>query len=224
MRSPMTRRKVSRILTPVTLALAVAAIQPTYADGPLGLYVGGTLGRGEVAANTQTLPAFISAGEFKESNATLGAVLGIRPIRYLGAEIGYVDFGRPYGNVGGYRDHVSMQAETAFGVLYLPVPVVDLYGKFGAARMHADANNITYFPPGHTCPAFEPDCTVIGAENVSTFTSRTSTNLAFGAGAQYKFASLHALGSLAMRAEYDRFEFGGQNPSQVALGLIWTVF
>ena len=57
-----------------------------------------------------------------------------------------------------------------------------------------------------------------------TTASRSSTNFAFGAGVQYKLGSLPALGSFALRAEYERFQFGGENPSQVSFGLTWTFF
>jgi opacity protein-like surface antigen len=221
----MTLRHACRYLTLLAVALTAAIIHPAHAAGPLNLYFGGGVGQGEVETNSTTIPIFYANGEFKESSPTLEAVLGIRPIRYLGAEIGYVDFGRPYGNVGAFRDHVSMQAETAFGVLYLPIPVIDLYGKFGVARTHVDASNVSLPLRVFSCPAFGPCpiCPVGGCPVVPTSASRTSTNFAFGAGVQYKFVTFRgAFGSMSVRLEYDRFRFGGETPSQAALGVIWT--
>ena len=222
MRNPMALCRVSRAPALITLALAVAVIRPAHADGPLGAYIGGTLGRGEVETNSQTFPVFDAVGEFKQGNSTLGAVLGIRPIRYVGAEIGYVDFGRPSGYIEGDREQVSMKAETAFGVLYLPVPIVDLYGKVGVAHMQVDVQNLTPILPIYNCPS--NGCVGLILPPVATTASRSSTNLAFGAGVQYKLGSLPALGSFAVRAEYERFQFRGENPSQVAVGLTWTFF
>ena len=223
MRKPMTLCKISRAPALITLALVVAAVRPAHADGPLGAYIGGTLGRGEVETNTQTFPVFDYPGEFKQGNATLGAVLGIRPLRYVGAEIGYVDFGRPSGIVGtGDRDQVSMKAETAFGVLYLPVPIVDLYGKVGVAHLQVDVDNLTPPLPTYNCPS--NGCVGLNLLPLVTTASRSSTNFAFAAGVQYKLGSLPALGSFALRAEYERFQFGGENPSQVSFGLTWTFF
>jgi len=47
---------------------------------------------------------------------------------------------------------------------------------------------------------------------------RTNTGFAAGAGAQFK------LGSWAVRAEYERFNAAGANPSLVSLGVTWTFF
>ena len=45
---------------------------------------------------------------------------------------------------------------------------------------------------------------------------RTNTSFAAGAGAQYK------LGAFAVRAEYERFNAAGGNPSLISLGFTWT--
>lgn len=206
------------------LAAAVAALsmtRPVQAE-PLGAYIGGTIGQGEVETNDQTFPVFYNPGEFKQGNGTWGVVLGIRPLPYLGAEIGHIDFGSPSGNVGTYRDQVTMRADTAFGVLYLPLHPVEIYGKFGVARMKVDVTNTDG-------PFYIYNCPVNGCGPVppgpQLYATRTRTNFAYGAGVQYKFATLRApLGSLAVHLEYERFEFGGENPSQADLGLIWTFF
>jgi hypothetical protein len=46
--------------------------------------------------------------------------------------------------------------------------------------------------------------------------NRSDTSFAAGVGAQVKF------GSLALRAEYERFDAAGENPSLVSLGLTWS--
>ena len=202
------------------LAVTVTAVQPARADGPLGLYVGGAISRGEVAANLLVLPEN-SPVPFDRGHAAYSAVLGIRPTRYLGAEIGYTDFGRVSQNF--YNDAISgsasLKAEKAFAVFYLPVSTVDFYGKLGVARLHTSASateNVEILQaPSSACPSF-------GCPIPAFYERQTSTNFTTGAGAQFKVASWGPLGSLAVRIEYERFNFAGANPYLVSAGAIWT--
>jgi hypothetical protein len=100
-------------------------------------------------------------------------------------------------------------------VLYLPVPVIDVYAKAGLARLQSSLVGVIAVPnclplpyanPVNFCPPsrFELD--------------RTNTQFAAGAGAQYK------LGAFALRAEYEYFNVGGAHPSLVSLGITWTFF
>lgn len=107
---------------------------------------------------------------------------------------------------------MSMHGESAFGVLYLPVPVIDIMLKAGIARMHSEINGTGYYSayclPREECPLF-----II----TSPFRlQHTNTGPAFGAGAQYKF------GPLAARAEYERVSAAGEHPSLFSLGLTWS--
>jgi opacity protein-like surface antigen len=60
-----------------------------------------------------------------------------------------------------------------------------------------------------TCTVTSPNCGLIRLDT-------TNTGFAAGAGAQLKF------GSLAVRAEYERFSATGRNPSLLSLGLLWS--
>jgi opacity protein-like surface antigen len=99
-----------------------------------------------------------------------------------------------------------MRGESAFGVLYLPVPIVDIFLKAGLARINSTAATHTVCSGGQPCPTLivdpEPE-------------SRTNVGFAGGAGAQFK------IGSLAVRGEYERFNAAGGNPSLLSVGFIW---
>jgi hypothetical protein len=57
--------------------------------------------------------------------------VGVRPISFLGAEMAYLDFGHAYGTLNSAVADLSLKGEGAFGMLYLPVPVIDVYLEAG---------------------------------------------------------------------------------------------
>jgi opacity protein-like surface antigen len=179
------------------------------ADDLLGMYVGGGVGQAQVSAyaNSASFAPIASggAGEFNENHTAFKAIVGIRPISLFGAELEYADAGHPSGNLFGYPADASIRGAAAFGIVFLPVPIIDIYVKAGAARLESTLGGIVPYLPicaGCAPPRFEQD--------------RTNTAFAAGAGAQYK------IGSWAVRAEYERFSAAGEYPSLVSLGLTWT--
>jgi len=134
-------------------------------------------------------------------------MVGLRPIGVLGAELAYVDFGHPDRLAGlgppGWSD-VSMKGAAAFGMFYLPVPLVDVYAKAGFARLQSTAN-VNPCPACLNPVAFPP-------------LRRTNTSWAGGAGVQLKLAAA------GIRAEYERFKRGpAANPYLLSLGATWTI-
>src|SRR5207245_1762010 len=127
-------------------------------------------------------------------------------ISLLGAEVSYMDFGDPGGSLFGYPATTSMKGGSVFGMLYLPVPIIDVYLKAGIASIHSTVNG--FAPIG--CFAGGP------CAPVPVHESRTDTSFAGGAGAQIKF------GSWATRGEYERFNAAGENPYMLSLGLTWS--
>jgi hypothetical protein len=177
---------------------------------PLGLYVGGTVGQSRVEA-TETacqcdLVQEIVTEKFDKTHLAFQGALGARPISLVGAEIDYIDFGKPDGHAFGLPASASIKGEAAFGVLYLPVPVVDIYLKAGVARLES---TVKY---SHCGP-----CACSFCLN-SIQLDRTNTTGAGGVGAQYRF------GSWAVRAEYERFNAAGGDPSLLSAGITWTFF
>ncbi len=182
--------------------LGTLASSPAHAINPVGLYVGGAIGQGNLEASVPTF----STTTFKDNHSAYQLIVGVRPISLIGGEVSYVDFGHPYGRLPTALADLDLKGTAAFGVLYLPVPVIDLYLKAGVSSLRSQFNG-TAFLPG-PCPVNMPNCNVVHQ-------NQTDTGFAAGAGAQLKF------GSLAARAEYERFTAAGAHPNMITLGLIW---
>jgi opacity protein-like surface antigen len=184
----------------VLLALPIAKLK---AADSLGLYIGGAVGQSRVDVNSDGF----SFDNFRENHSAFQLMAGVRPISLLGAEIDYIDFGHPHGTLDGGPASATLKGAAAFGVLYLPVPVIDIYAKAGLARLQSSLTGIG---------AVQPDCIPCAPSLFQL--DRTNTHFAAGAGAQYK------LGAFAVRAEYEYFNASGANPSLVSLGITWTFF
>lgn len=189
----------------ITLVLCALA-EPVMSAEPLGLYAGGAIGRGEVEADLDGRP-------FSEPHTAFKLTAGIRPVPYAGAELEYFDLGHPRreltlstiaGRFNITDGDVVMKGGAAYGVLYLPVAPFDIYAKAGVARTQSKLNIgvVCSEIAGAYCPVFPQD--------------RTTVGFADGLGAQFKLASLE------FRAEYDRFNAAGGNPSLWSVGIVWT--
>jgi hypothetical protein len=213
----------------IFFALTFALPTPATAADLLGLYIGGAIGQAQVEAgnlpNPDPIPGAVpTLGRFSENHAAYEAIAGLRPIPIVGAEFAYVDFGRPAESLGylppgpqvGPRFPLSasvrMKGAAAFALLYLPVPVVDIYFKAGLARLQTSAITIFTVPPPYAA------CVTTGGARCqfSREYDLTNTGIAAGAGAQVKF------GSLAVRGEYTRYSAAGENPQLFAIGLTWN--
>ncbi len=176
------------------------------ADNLLGLYVGGAVGQSRVETDL-----------FNETHLGFKVMLGIRPIPLFGAELAYIDLGHPSGPVypEPYGD-VSMKGGSAFGVLHLPVPVLDVFLKAGVSVLDTKQRGV---PPNitYSCPPAYPRCPLPVPLRPFEGDS-TDTGFAAGAGAQYK------IGAWAVRAEYERFNAAGGNPSLLSAGITWSFF
>jgi opacity protein-like surface antigen len=194
-------------------ALLVLPISIALADDPLGLYVGGAVGQARVEASPGSLmntnvngTTLVGAGDFAENHSAFKLMAGIRPIPIVGAELEYIDFGQPSGNLGAVPANVNLKGAAAFAVAYLPVPVVDIIVKAGFARLQNTLSGSGGFEGVGS-----------GAATSSLFRlDRTNTNFAVGGGVQY------TIGSLGVRAEYERFEAAGGSPSLLSAGVTWT--
>jgi len=189
---------------------SLAAVSAAHADDPLGLYIGAAYGQAHIRAQLDDLNSSVPLGEFDSTHSAYQGMLGIRPISFLGAEITYVDFGQvTFGNYsagsavspGPYPAavQVSQKGEAAYGLLYLPVPIIDVYVKAGVSRITTDMS-ATY-------------ASTTGAEVIDR--SPTDTSFAYGAGVQWK------LGQWAVRGEYERFSAAGANPSLFSIGMTY---
>ena len=210
----------------VALVGSIAAGPPrAYASNLFNVYAGAAYLRSNLRGKDSDPTPFSGSGPlnaFDRSASGYQFTLGARGLQFLGAEIDYFDLGsgsvsNPYplagnpGIVSGAR--LAQKGEAAFALLYLPVPVIDVYLKAGVDRMTSDLG--AQFTPQSACalplPANASPCS---PESLSLHT--TTTGLAFGAGAQWQ------LGDWGMRAEYERFTALGRHPDAISIGVVWT--
>jgi len=210
-------------------ALALAALIPcslgamtvAHADDLLGLYVGASYGQAHIRVQSaQFIPnANGPVSGLDMTHSAYKAILGIRPLPFLGAEVSYMDFGKVssltgqvipgYVNVVVDSERASQKGESAFALLYLPVPVIDVYVKAGVSRITTDFD-VTYTLSG--CP---PGVECNGQGPFTASHDYTDTAFAYGAGLQWK------LGQWAVRGEYERFGAAGENPSLLSIGMTY---
>ncbi|HXS21293.1 MAG TPA: outer membrane beta-barrel protein [Steroidobacteraceae bacterium] len=220
--SPFSLRSV--FVLPALILCSLGTMSVAHADDPLGLYVGASYGQahirvqsGEIAlGNGRPLPGL------DMTHAAFKGIIGIRPISFLGAEVSYMDFGTVSTVVGqalqGFpavvvsSERATQKGEAAFALLYLPVPVVDVYVKAGVSRITTDFSAAYTTTVGGICGL---PCNTFQAGNVAVHDT-TDTAFAYGAGLQWK------LGQWAVRGEYERFDAAGANPSLFSIGMtLW---
>jgi hypothetical protein len=193
---------------------AACASAPVLADNAAGFYLGAAIGESHVRSTQAINGDTDYVSNFDEHHSAWKVTAGVRPISPLGVELEYIDFGNPSSaaanNGFGGISQSSATAWTLFGLGYLPLPVpfLDVYGKLGVAHLRTTGTEV---PPVPDCPAGATAC---GAPPFAI--SDSTTNVAYGGGVQGK------LGSLAIRAEYERIAASGGNPDLFSLGVTWT--
>jgi hypothetical protein len=168
---------------PALLAIALfAAAGLSHAD--TGFYIGGSLGDSMQQFDDST---------FDVHSATTGYkfAAGWRPLSVFAAELDYTNFGRAYSGI----NYANTDGTGLFALGFLPIPMVDLYGKLGVVDWRTDAQS----------PFFG--------------FHRTGTDLGYGFGAGTSW------GSIGARVEYERYEVQHANDMGLAsVGLVWTFF
>ncbi|HEY3809313.1 MAG TPA: outer membrane beta-barrel protein [Steroidobacteraceae bacterium] len=149
----------------------------------IGVYLGGSLGAAQQNYDPDVYSVHGSETGYKFA-------LGIRPLPIVAAEASYIDFGRAFNGI----NYADTHAVGVFALGFLPIPVVDVYGKVGVADWRISAQG----------PFFQGF-------------RRTGADLAYGAGAGTHW------GSFGARLEYERYEISHSNDMGMAsLGLTWT--
>jgi hypothetical protein len=174
-----------------TLLMFGASIAATGADN--GFYVGAAVGQAGVKADDldPSLPGEVFDGD----DTGFKAIVGFRPLEWLAIEANYVDLGSAEDNIAGLPLNVDVTGIDAFGVVFLPLPVVDIFLKAGVISWDAEAS-------------------VSGFGKVS---DDDGTDLAYGVGVGLGF------GSLGARLEYERFEIDDADTvDMISLGVTWT--
>lgn len=123
-------------------------------------------------------------------------IAGFRPLDMFAVELNYMDLGSDSATVGATRFDAKATALAGFGVLMLPLPLIDLYVKAGVARWEAKGS--------------------LSSVTVSSLKDE-GTEFAYGAGVQAHF------GSLGARLEYESFDISNTDGLDLfSLGLTWT--
>lgn len=197
--------------------VTVGATQ-AHATNLLNMYVGAAYSRANLRAKDSNPVPFLGSGplnSFSRSDSGYQFTLGVRALESLGAEIDYFDLGTGHVsnaydaqvNPGSVTDAtLGQKGEAAFAMLYLPIPVIDVYLKAGIDRVTSDLG-ARFNAPLALCLA--TNCPSL---NMHT----TTTGLALGAGAQWQF------GNWGVRADYERLTALGGHPDLISVGVIWT--
>src|SRR5450631_456538 len=127
-------------LTLLLLASMASILAPriVVAEDPFGFYIGGAVGEATLrSGNVPYLQALLgtSPAAFSAHDTGWKAVIGVRPISFVGAELEYIDFGRVHGSIrgtiliGNVQGDLHSNATALFGVAYLPLPLpmLDVY-------------------------------------------------------------------------------------------------
>lgn len=147
-----------------------------------GFYIGAGLGQSESGVRAGSF-------NFKDRDTGYKLIAGFRPLDLFSAELNYLDLGKPASGAQQAKTH----GVGAFGMLFLPLPIVDVYGKAGLVSWKTDATGPTL--------AF----------------NRSGSDFAWGAGVQFH------LGSLAARLEYEALDAGDlAKPTFLTLGATYT--
>lgn len=147
------------------------------------------------------------------------AVVGARPISFLGGELEYLDSGHghpgPSGQLLSTETHAYGGAAFIVGYVPLPDRGLDVFAKLGGARYRSAYKYTGDFP--NSC-IFNPalnTCVPIGRVTVSSGSNATA--LAYGVGAQFHWSQF------TFRTEYERTSttMSATAPSLLSFGLIW---
>jgi hypothetical protein len=162
----------------------------------LGVYAGGSVGY-----STQYIDAV--SGGAEQHDTGWKVLAGIRPISFLGAEAEYFDLGNPSKVLNAIDVSARSRGEAAFGVIYLPYGIGDLFAKAGGA-------SLTYRSiVGSSAPGG-------GGGTTYYYGDQTTTVAAWGGGGQVKFDNL------AVRLEYEGFNAPTGRQSLISAGVLWS--
>ncbi len=178
----MQHLRISRLLAPMLIAAAGGTALPVAHADDTGFYVAGSVG----AANVQ-----YDASTFNASSNSVGYQVeaGYRPLSVFSGEFQYTGFPRAFSGIN-YADTYGLGV---FGVGYLPLPLVQVYGKLGVVDWHTSAH--------------EPGLSF----------SRDGANAAYGGGVGTSW------GALGARVEYERFNVPRASQMQLtSVGVIWS--
>ena len=189
-----------RMWAKALIGVAAAACGAAHAQDN-GIYIGAS------AADVSTdfdLGAAAPAYDVDDETSGFKLIAGIRPLNPLAVEFNYVDLGEmdailsrvcPPVVGGGCPGSATFDARalSVSAVAFYSLPLVDLFGRVGAARWES-----------------KREIPLLGSA------TERGTDLTYGAGVQVRFLSF------AVRAEYERFELDRDSVDSVSIGFTYT--
>jgi len=188
-------------------------------------YVGAALGKAHLnvdlastGAPPLVLDRFVNRSP-PDSTTGWKLTAGFRPVRVVGVELGYADFGEaeippPTGN-GIIRTHVDMETSAdaimLAAVLFVPLrsPALDVYGKVGVAKLDESFQV-------HALVS-DPPCTPLTCTNFSNSGHNTGSHPYFGVGFRHEITR-----AIALRLEYEAIDRdSGDDTEMWSVGLAW---
>lgn len=154
-------------------ALALLAAATSAGAAEKGIYVGAGITKAQI-------DDIGDVDSFDIDNTAWKAIVGFRPLDVLAVEANYLDLGSENATIGPVSAEADAKAFGAYGLVFLPIPIVDVFAKAGLVRW--ELNGRTTGGTG----LFQLD--------------DDGTDFAYGAGAQFN------LGRLCIRGEYERFD------------------
>jgi hypothetical protein len=114
-------------LATTTLAMCVAAGSAAAVER--GFYVGGALGQSKSGLDTGNV-------NYTDTDVGYKLIAGFRPLKLLAVEVNYLDLGNA--SAGGVEAKTKALDGLVLG--FLPLPLVDIYGKLGLVSWKTDAS------------------------------------------------------------------------------------
>jgi len=155
-----------------------------------GIYIGAGIGQSTVKIDDLAL-----ASDFKGDDLGYKAIVGIRPLDWLGFEANYVNFGNPDDTVAGVRLRTEGHALSAFAVGFLALGPIDVFAKGGIVSWDSEIRHA----------------------QLGKLDDDDGTDLAYGVGLQFRLLSL------GVRAEYEIFDIDKvDRANMVSVSLTYT--
>lgn len=168
-------------------ALALALLGGTAHAADNGFYLGAAVSQSQIDG---------IADSFDLDDTGYKLIAGFRPLDVFAVELNYMDLGSDSATAGPATFRAEATALAGFGMLMLPLPLVDFYVKAGVASWESKGS--------------------LSSITVSRFKD-DGTEFAYGAGVQAHF------GSLGARLEYESFDIEDTDGIDLfSLGLTWT--
>ncbi|HKU16606.1 MAG TPA: outer membrane beta-barrel protein [Steroidobacteraceae bacterium] len=177
----------------IVLAALLALPALPAAAADNGFYLGASVGQANLKIDDLTNNVFPD-DDFNSDDTAFKLIAGIRPLDWLGVEAAYVNFGKPEDTV---FDNSALRQ-----------------------KLKADGDGISAFAVGFlaTGPVdlFAKVGLISWDSKISGSFDDDGTDLAYGVGAQFRLLSL------AVRAEYEKFDISDVDLDMISVGVTYT--